>query len=478
MTEAPKNPFLTLGMGTLYARTALPIILLLAVHGFISIADAWFLGRFVGPEALAAVTLIFPFFMGVAALSTLVSAGMSSVMARHLGAGASEKARDLFAGAHGLSVVLCAGLVLLFVLFGEAAVQVAANGDGDLAALALPYLQITVTTAAVAFLLSLHARALQNQGRIRFMTMMSLFVSLANIVFNYVFIVGLGLGVAGAAIGTAAAQTLGLVIIYVWGLSTSTCLRIADVLDGRLFTAWRSIFALGASPSLGLFSVSIASVSIIAVLQHMAVSDYATTVSAYGIVTRLQIFAFVPLLGLSQAMQSITGNNFGANLHGRVAVSLRFALCAAFFFGAIVQVCLYVFREQIGFLFVSDPSVAMELGTILPLAFLTFFLTGPLIVIGGHFQAIGDARMSLLLGLSKPYLFVIPLIFALPWIVGEIGVWLAWAAGDILLMILLGLILGRQSWRRPATSGLAHGPFGVKGQAASCNVNSAVSETH
>ena len=350
MTEAPKNPFLTLGMGTLYARTALPIILLLAVHGFISIADAWFLGRFVGPEALAAVTLIFPFFMGVAALSTLVSAGMSSVMARHLGAGASEKARDLFAGAHGLSVVLCAGLVLLFVLFGEAAVQVAANGDGDLAALALPYLQITVTTAAVAFLLSLHARALQNQGRIRFMTMMSLFVSLANIVFNYVFIVSLGLGVAGAAIGTAAAQTI----------RSGDHLRVGALHEHvpayRRRAGWPPVHRMAEHRS--------------RLVHHQAsgwracpshpcrssqccntwpCSDYATTVSAYGIVTRLQIFAFVPLLGLSQAMQSITGNNFGAKLHGRVALSLRFALCAAFFFGAIVQLYLYVFREQIGF---------------------------------------------------------------------------------------------------------------------------------
>jgi len=456
MTETTKNPFLTLGMTALYARTALPIILLLAVHGFISIADAWFLGRFVGPEALAAITLIFPFYMGVAALSTMVSSGMSSVMARHLGAGALEKARDLFAGANGLSSVLCAGLMLVFVLFGEAAVQMAAEGGDALARLAIPYLQITVSTALLAFLLSLHARALQNQGRIRFMTMMSLVVSLANIVFNYVFIVSLGLGVAGAAIGTAAAQTIGLAIIHVWGLSESTRLRISDALDGRLFTAWREIFALGASQSLSLLSVSIASVAIIAMVQQLAVRDYATTVSAYGIITRLQIFVFVPLLGLSQAMQSITGNNYGANLRDRAIISLRFALCSAFVFAVTLQAFLIHFREEIGFAFVSDPSVVAELSAILPLAFLTFFLTGPLIVIGAHFQAIGDARTSLLLGLTKPYVFVIPLIFLLPLVTGEVGVWLAWAAGDILLLGLVGVILIRRPHLLPQ-AGSGHG---------------------
>jgi len=119
-----------------------------------------------------------------------------------------------------------------------------------------------------------------------------------------------------------------------------------------------------------------------------------------------------------------------------------------------LQACLIHFREEIGFAFVSDPSVVAELSAILPLAFLTFFLTGPLIVIGAHFQAIGDARTSLLLGLTKPYLFVIPLIFLLPLVTGEDGVWLAWAAGDLLLLGLVGVILFRQRLR-PSTSGIS-----------------------
>jgi Na+-driven multidrug efflux pump len=54
--------------------------------------------------------------------------------------------------------------------------------------------------------------------------------------------------------------------------------------------------------------------------------DYDATVSAYGIVTRLITFAFLPLLGLAHAMQTITGNNYGAGAFRRSDASLRMAV--------------------------------------------------------------------------------------------------------------------------------------------------------
>mgnify|MGYP001205724172 CR=1 FL=1 len=78
------NPYLNGPVGPLFLRTAAPIVLLMLVSGLYTIVDAIFLGLLVGPRALAAVTLVFPIFMAVAALSTLVSSGMASILARRL----------------------------------------------------------------------------------------------------------------------------------------------------------------------------------------------------------------------------------------------------------------------------------------------------------------------------------------------------------------------------------------------------------
>ena len=85
MPANPSNTFLQGPLGAIYVRTALPIIFVMGMNGLLAVADALFLGRYVGPDALAAVTLMFPVYMLIVALSTLVASGMSSLLARHLG---------------------------------------------------------------------------------------------------------------------------------------------------------------------------------------------------------------------------------------------------------------------------------------------------------------------------------------------------------------------------------------------------------
>ena len=101
MSTAQTNTFLDDPLGPVYFRTALPIIFVMAMSGLLAVADALFLGYYVGPGALAAVTLMFPLYMLIIALSTLVSGGMSSLLARRLGAHDIAQARAVFAGAHG-----------------------------------------------------------------------------------------------------------------------------------------------------------------------------------------------------------------------------------------------------------------------------------------------------------------------------------------------------------------------------------------
>src|SRR3981081_1665152 len=79
-----------------FARTALPIILLTSVNGLLTVVDAMFLGAFVGPDALTAVTMVFPVSMLMVALATMISTGMASVLGRLLGANKLDEARGIF----------------------------------------------------------------------------------------------------------------------------------------------------------------------------------------------------------------------------------------------------------------------------------------------------------------------------------------------------------------------------------------------
>jgi Na+-driven multidrug efflux pump len=92
---------------------------------------------------------------------------------------------------------------------------------------------------------------------------------------------------------------------------------------------------------------------------------------------------------------------------------------AAFGYCLALQIGMTVFAAPIGAAFVSDPVVIGEVARILPVISAGFFAAGPLMMIAMHFQAIGDAGRAAILGLSKPYLFAMPLTFALAGSVGE-----------------------------------------------------------
>ncbi|MEO8530571.1 MAG: MATE family efflux transporter, partial [Deltaproteobacteria bacterium] len=172
MSNTTSNLFLNGKIGPLYAKTALPIILVMSMNGLLAVVDALFLGHYVGAQALAAVTLMFPLYMLIVAVSTLVSGGMSSILARRMGANQIDQARVVFAGAHGLALMASGVLIVFFALFGARLAGLAAGGSDDLAALGLVYLRIMVMASPLAFALSLNADALRNEGRVGFMAAM------------------------------------------------------------------------------------------------------------------------------------------------------------------------------------------------------------------------------------------------------------------------------------------------------------------
>lgn len=439
MSDAPTNTFTDGPLGAIYLKTALPIIFVMSMSGLLAVVDALFLGHFVGPEALAAVTLMFPIYMLIVALATLVAGGMSSLLARFLGAENIHDARSVFAGAHGMALLLGALLIALFLIFGRPLSLLVAGGAQDLADMGLIYLRITVLFSPMMFVLSVHSDALRNEGRVGFMAAMSLLVSLSNIAFNYVLIAIFDMGVAGSAYGTAAAQALAMGIILTFRFTGRTVLDPSALRMHSLTAFWGRILALGAPQSLNFIGLALGSAATIVALQWVGTPRYADTMSAYGIITRVLTFAFLPLLGLSHAMQTVTGNNYGAELWHRSNSSLKIALLAALLYCIAVQVIVTVLPDRIAAGFVDDPVVIAEVARILPVMTAVFFLAGPLMMIAAFFQAIGFAARAAVLGLTKPYAFVIPLIFLLPVWMGEIGIWVA---GPLAEFLLLGLTIG------------------------------------
>ncbi|MBL4891694.1 MAG: MATE family efflux transporter [Rhizobiaceae bacterium] len=435
------NMFLSGSLPILFIKTAAPIILIMMVNGFHTLIDAYFLGEFVGADALTAVTLMFPAFMLLVALSTLVSNGYSSILARLLGAGEKDRALNAYVDAILLALVVCVVLIAMFLAVGDTVILWVTKGSTTLAAMGYTYMAILIFLSPLAFVLGISIDTLRCEGMLATMAAITLMSVLANTLFNYILIVEFNWGVAGSAYGTILAQACAMAAIIVVRIKKQQY-RSFQLSNFRIgWHNWSRFLALGAPTSLSYVGISLSAAAILFSLQLWSGSAYEATATAYGIVTRVMTFMFLPLLGLSMAFQTIVGNNYGAHKFGRTNACIKIVLSTAFVYCVIFQLCLYIFRNDIGFIFVDDQAIALQLARILPLTTMVLFIFGPLMMVSVYFQAIGDATRSAILSLTKVYLFSLPLTFILPMFIGEIGIWYAGPLSEILSLLLTAVIL-------------------------------------
>jgi putative MATE family efflux protein len=452
-----ENPYLTGSVPKMFVKTAAPLTFMMMVNGLFTVVDAFFLGVFVGADALTAVTLMFPIFMIMVSLHNLLGNGMASVVARQFGAGKILRANKTLISAHMLSLVISAGIIGLFLLFGNAAIDLAANGDAALADMGYIYIAPMIFCAPLAFALSLQSDALRSEGKANLMAMIGVAVTLLNIVFNYILIVMLEMGVLGSALGTILAQLLAALIIVMIRLRGMTELKLFAPMRKPIYRGWGEIMALGIPPSLAFMGVSIISGIAIISLQTFAGDSYQATVAAYGVITRITAFTFLPLLGLSMATQSMVGNNEGAGVLSRVDATLKTGMLVAFTYCLTVELIMVFGAEGLGSIFVDDQAVIAEVGRILPIVVLPMFTFGPIFILTGYFQALGDAKKAAILGLAKPYVFAIPLILSLPHVMGEWGIWVSGVFADALMVIVAFVLLVMTAKSTGARYGLFRG---------------------
>ncbi|MFN3228318.1 MAG: MATE family efflux transporter [Asticcacaulis sp.] len=427
--------FVSAPVGEVFLKTAGPLVIVLAMSGLLTLVDGVFVGHYLGDEALAAVSLSFPVTMLMTALSTLVGGGMASLMARRLGAHQYEQASTIFAGAHGLALMVSALLISVGLIFGPGFLTAITAGNVILADLAQTFLWPLLLGSPVSFLLGVHADALRSEGRTQEIALLSVLINLLNIATNWLALAVLGLGIVGAALGTVVAQGIGLILLLALRSRRPSKLALPWTLKSWT-SEWPSLLGLGLPLCLGFLGLGLTSASVLMALRGQAGPDFEAIVAAYGGVTRLLGFAFLPALALAMASQSLCGQAVGSGQPDRAQYALKLAMRVAFCWSAAVALTGLFAGETLGRWFSQDPLVIQTVARILRPMMLLYAVSGPVLVLALYFQALGQPGRTALLTLVKPWLLMPILIFGSTVWWGEPGLWLAFPMADLGVLVL------------------------------------------
>ncbi|MDK2771796.1 MAG: MATE family efflux transporter, partial [Flavobacterium sp.] len=167
-------------------------------------------------------------------------------------------------------------------------------------------------------------------------------------------------------------------------------------------------------------------------------------VTVYVIINRMLMFAYFPILGITQGFLPIAGYNYGAKNFHRVKESIIKSIIAAAVMASCIFGIIYFFAEPIVRVFTTDVDILK----ITPQALIFVFAATPIIALqligAAYFQAVGKAFPALLLTLTKQGFFLIPLVLLLPKYFGIHGVWIAFPIADLLSTLVTAYFLNRE----------------------------------
>jgi len=434
---------------TLLRLSAPNILNLLAFAGMITF-DGFFLGR-LGSDALAGASLAFPFVMIV--LQTTNSGmgnGVSSAIARALGAGNRERADALVFHAVLLALALGAGFAGVMLL-GGAALFRGMGGHDDMLDAALAYANVALGGAVCICVLNLLCNALRGTGNMTLPASVLVGCVLAHIGLSPVLIFGAGplpaLGPAGAAWGLVlpfGIASLGLI----WYLrSGRSLLKLSFRGVTPRWDLFADILKVGVP---GLINTAITNLSVIA-LTAVATRLGRDAAIGYAIGARLEYVLQPIAFGFGTALVAMVGTNWGAQQYQRArAIAWTGAAIVAAVCGAIGLVVAFHPPVWLG-LFSNDPDVFRVGGLYLK-------LVGPSYVCFGlglalFFVAQGFGRGAAAAGANAGRLAanVAGGLVAIYWLdLGLTGFFSAIAAGFCLYAVLLVFAVMRM--KAPASS--------------------------
>ena len=168
------------------------------------------------------------------------------------------------------------------------------------------------------------------------------------------------------------------------------------------------------------------------------------SISMFGIINRIMMFALFPIMGITQGFLPIAGFNYGAKKYDRVKETINKAILYGCGMAGIIYVFIIVFSEEVIGIFTTDATLLAQT----PRAMILVFIVSPIITIqlvgSAYFQAAGKALPALFLTLLKQGVFLIPLAYILPIYFGVDGVWYSFAIGDVLATIITFIVLKRE----------------------------------
>lgn len=417
---------------------SVPAILGMVVIGLYNFMDAVFVGRMVGPEAMTAVKVSYPFTLLNSGISTLLGTGSASVLSRAIGKKDKETVDKIMGNLISLVIILSLIITAVGMIFTTNLLSLS-GAEGSVLAEANRYLKVVFIGSLFVNFAQSANMVMRGEGKLKIAMAIMGAGAILNIVLDPILIniMGKENGILGAAIATITAQFIQAVYTLWYFLKKSDNVRINKVkIESTLV---KPVLSVGVSAMLMQVMTMAQQTIMYNTAQKYGGGSWQTILGAS---LSLQAFSFIPLWGISQGFQPAVGTNYGAKKFDRVRAFTRSFMIFATLIALLFYLPIMIAPKGMLSMFITDQEIVMQGAPMLRVLFTSYISYGVLILAITFFQAIGKASSASAMALLRQVVLFLPLVVLLPKFVFKNveGVFYAQLITDV-TVLLLGIIL-------------------------------------
>lgn len=464
MTETQKNPLAENFDAISLIKFAFPSMVMMLFMGLYTIVDTIFVARFVDTNALSSINIVCPVINLIVGLGTMLATGGSAVVAKKMGNGNTEEARSNFTlivvtGAVIGLLITAAGLLFLDeIIWGLGASEVLFPYCRD-------YLAIQLMFAAFNMMQVLYQNLFVTAGKPALGLALAVLAGIANIVFDYVFIVLLQMGIKGAAVGTGIGYMIPAIIGTLffltgsrYGAADSECgdQIAADRKEGALLSGRSKLYfcvpkmdvcvllkscSNGASEMVSQCSAAVTTFLFNVTMMKLLGED---GVAAITVIIYSQFLLTTLYIGFSMGTAPVISYNYGSGNVKQLKKTVR--ICCRFVAGISIFVFLFSLLggESIAKVFAENNRNVFEITKNGFIIFsFSFLLSGCNIFSSALFTALSNGKASAAISFLRTFGFITAFLLALPKFLKVTGVWLAFPLAELLTLMLTVYLIFR-----------------------------------
>lgn len=426
-------------IGKLLLKFSVPAIVGMVVNGLYNVVDRFFIGK-LGALAMTGIGINFPFMSLIMAFSSLVGVGAAATISIRLGENRKNDAEKTLGNAFTLLTIIMLLVSIIGLSFKTHLLYLFGASDATIGYASEYITIILLGTVFQGIGLGLNS-IINAEGNPRKAMFTMLIGAIINIILNPIFVFILHMGVSGSALATVISQFVSSIWVISHFIGGKSNLKLQGENLKLNLPIIKGIISIGMTP----FFAQIAA-TIEAIISNNALRTYGgdISISAMTVINSIIILLFMPLMGITQGAQPIIGFNYGAKQFNRVKETLKIAIIAATTLCMITFMVTQISPGIIIKIFNNDPQLIQIASHGIRIFLLMTPIIGFQIVSSNYFQAIGKAKISLILSMLRQVIILIPMLLILPNFFGLEGIWMAGPIADFIAFVITAILLYKE----------------------------------